>query len=94
MKTEVYSWRVSRGLKSDLERVARRRKVRVSAILDTAVREWLANNAADIADDEEQRKLHQAVEACAGVLTGNNPRRAESASELIRKSLSRRYGRR
>jgi hypothetical protein len=94
MKSEVYSWRISSGLKQDLERAARRRKVSVSAVLDAAVREWLEKNALDIADDDEQRQLHIAAEACLGVLKGRNPRRAENTASLIRKSLRRRYGRR
>ena len=94
MKSEVYSWRISSSLKQDLERVARHRKVTVSVVLHTAVREWLAKNVVDIADDEEQKRLHEAAQACLGVLKGRNSRRAENASELIHKSLRRRYGRR
>ncbi len=93
MKTEVYSWRLSAGLKSDLERAARSRKVRVSAVLDMAVREWLAKNAVDIADDEEQKRLHAAAEPFIGRITGNRPRRSEMVRELVRKSLARKYGR-
>lgn len=91
MKTEVYSWRVSRELKSDLEHAARARKVRVSTVLDMAVREWLAKNAR--AGDDEQKRLHAAAERCVGVIAGKNPRRAETAAATIRKSLRRQYGR-
>ena len=35
MKTEVYSWRLSGELKSDLEREARLRRVPVSLVLET-----------------------------------------------------------
>jgi len=94
MKSQVYSWRISSALKMDLERVARHRRVPVSELVDTAVREWLEKNTVDIADDEEQKKLHAAAEACLGVLKGRDPHRAENAAELIRKSLRRRYGRR
>jgi len=93
MKTEVYSWRLSRGLKSDLERAARARKVRVSALLDVAVREWLAKNAVDITDDEEQKRLHAAVAPYLGCIRGGNPRRAETASKTVKEILRRRYGR-
>ena len=58
MKTEVYSWRLSRELKSDLEREARLRKVSVSSVLETAVRDWLRKSNADVPDDQAQRKLH------------------------------------
>ncbi|MGA2300523.1 MAG: hypothetical protein ABSG77_07505 [Candidatus Acidiferrum sp.] len=93
MKTEVYSWRLPPSLKADLERVARVRKIRVSAVLDIAVREWLAKNAQEIAGDEEQKRLHAAAEKCIGVIAGKNPRRAETAAATIRKSLRRQYGR-
>jgi len=93
MKTEVYSWRVSAGLKSELARVARARKLRVSAVLEMLVRKWLAENALDLADDEEQKRLHAIAERSFGVFKGRDPRRSERVSELMGKSLRRRYGR-
>ena len=93
MRTEVYSWRLSRGLKSDIERAARLKKMPVSAVLDSAVRDWLAKNAKDVAGDEEQQRLHAAIEPFIGAIRGTNPRRAENASMLIKKSLRRRYAR-
>jgi predicted transcriptional regulator len=93
MKTEVYSWRVSSELKSDLERVARGRKVSVSAVLDMVVRDWLKKSGVDTATDEEQRRLHAAAEGCLGVLAGRNPRRAETARKAIQAKLRKRYGR-
>ncbi len=64
MKTEVYSWRLSGELKSDLEREARLRKLPVSSVLDLAVRDWLKKSGADVAGDDVQRQLHAASEAC------------------------------
>jgi hypothetical protein len=93
VKTDVYSWRLSRGLKSDIERAARLKKMRVSAVLDSAVRDWLAKNAKDIAGDEEQKRLHDAVAPLLGSIRGRNPRRAETASALLKKSLRSRYAR-
>jgi hypothetical protein len=93
MKTEVYSWRLSRSLKADLERAARLHKVSASKILDLALREWLAKNAKDIAGDEEQRRLHAAVERCIGVFASGNPRGSETVREVVRKRLADRYGR-
>ena len=93
MKSEVYSWRLAPSVKADLERIARVRKIRVSAVLDMAVREWLTKNVQEIASDEEQKRLHAAVERCVGVIAGKNPRRAETATATIRKSLRRQYGR-
>jgi hypothetical protein len=93
MRSEVYSWRLSGELKSDLEREARLRKVPVSSILDLAVREWLKKSGLDVAGDEAQRELHTAAAKCLGVLAGATPRRAETAREAIRRRLRRRRAR-
>jgi len=93
MKTEVYSWRLSGELKSDLERQARLRKVSVSTVLETAVRDWLKKSNADVPGDQAQRRLHTAAARCLGVLAGLNSRRAETAREVVRKRLRRRYAR-
>jgi hypothetical protein len=93
MKSEVYSWRVSSELKSDLEREARLRNKPLAALLDLAVREWLKNSAADISGDEEQRRLHEAASQCVGAFAGRNPHRAENARQAIRARLRRRHGR-
>jgi hypothetical protein len=93
MRTEVYSWRLSGELKSDLEREARARKVPVSSILDIAVRDWLKKSNGDATDDELQRELHSAAAKSLGVLTGQDPRRSEAAREKIRKRLKRRNAR-
>ena len=61
MDTEVYSWRVSRELKSDLERQARIRKTSLSAVLNLAARDWLKQSAMTIGEDEEQRRLHSSA---------------------------------
>lgn len=93
MKTEVYSWRVSSDLKSDLERAARHRRVPLSAILEEAARRWLRESAAKLSDDETQRRLHDAVEPWIGALSGLHPADAQSVRRVIRRRLARRYGR-
>jgi predicted transcriptional regulator len=93
MKTEVYSWRLSGELKSDLERAARLRKVSASSILDQAVREWLQKSRVDASDDEVQRQLHAEAAKCFGALASGNPNRAETARQAIRQRLRRRRGR-
>jgi hypothetical protein len=87
MKTEIYSWRLSEELKSDLEREARLRRLPVSSLLEVAVREWLKKSGEDVAGDEAQRKLHAAVEDCIGLLAGSDPRRSEKVRETVRKRL-------
>lgn len=93
MKTEVYSWRLSGELKSDLERKARLRKVPVSAVLETAVRDWLKHSDAEVPDDEAQRELHAAAANCLGALASGNARRADTARDVLRKLLRRRHAR-
>jgi len=93
MKTEVYSWRLSSEVKSDLEREARERKVPVSSVLDLAVREWLKKHNADNGDQEAQRRLHSAAADCLGVLARGNPKRSETARAAIRERLRRRNAR-
>lgn len=93
MKTEVYSWRLSRYLKSDLEREARLRRLPLSALLDLAVSEWLKRNSGELSGDEAQRKLHFSAARYLGAIAGRNPRRAETARESIRKRLRSRHAR-
>ena len=93
MKTEVYSWRLSRYLKSDLEREARLRRLSLSALLDLAVSEWLKRNSGELSGDEAQRKLHASAARCLGAFAGRNSRRAENARDAIRKRLRGRNAR-
>ncbi|MGA2354593.1 MAG: hypothetical protein ABSG02_08855 [Terriglobales bacterium] len=93
MRTEVYSWRLSGDLKSDLEREARLRKVPVSAVLETAVRDWLKKGEADLSEQDAQRRLHAAAAHCFGVVAGGNPRRSETARAAVRERLKRRHAR-
>jgi hypothetical protein len=93
MRTEVYSWRVSGELKSNLEREARLRKVPVSSILDMAVRDWLKRSDVETGVEEAQRKLHAAAASCLGLLAGRDSRRAETARRAVRERLGRRYAR-
>ena len=93
MDTEVYSWRVSRDLKSDLERQARIRKTSLAAVLNLAARDWLKQSAVTIGEDDEQRRLHEAAMKCVGTIAGGSPRRAETARETLRERIKLRHGR-
>ena len=93
MRTQVYSWRVSSELKSDLEREARARKAPVSSILDAAAREWLKRTGANAGEDSEQDRLHAAAASCLGALAGRNPHRAERARDAVRARLAKRHAR-
>ena len=93
MKTEVYSWRVSRDLKTDLEHEARRRKTSLSAVLDLAAREWLKKSSAGSEGDEAQRRMHQAASKCLGAFASGVAHRSESARHTLRQRLRQRHGR-
>jgi hypothetical protein len=93
MKTEVYSWRVSRELKSGLEREARRRKLSLSALLDLAASEWLKNSAADPESGDEQQRLRRSAAAAFGCLAGSKVPRSKNARQAVRDRLRKRYGR-
>jgi hypothetical protein len=93
MRTEVYSWRLSGELKSDLEREARLRKVPVSVVLETAVRDWLKKGDPDASEDEAQQRLHAAAANCMGAIVGGNSRRAETARATLSTRLKQRHGR-
>ncbi len=90
MKTDVYTWRLSRELKADLEREARLRNKPVSSLLDLAVREWFERRTLEPADDEVQTKLHAAAKASFGVISSGPPRRSENVRKDVRKRLRRR----
>lgn len=93
MKTEVYSWRVSPDLKTDLEREARRRNISLSAALDLAAQEWL-KKPADAADDaERQHELQRAAAQSFGAFASGESRRAETARQAVRRRLRRKYAR-
>jgi len=93
MKTEVYSWRVSSDVKTSLEREARRRKISMSAALDSAAREWLLKSGVSNEGNEEQRRLQEAASRWLGTLASGNARRSETAAQNVRDRLRRRYGR-
>ncbi|MBZ5619565.1 MAG: hypothetical protein LAQ69_12705 [Acidobacteriia bacterium] len=92
MGTEVYRWRLSSELKSDLEREARLRKTSASAVLNLAVPDWLKQSTVNVGEDVEQRRLHEAASNCFGTFAGRNSRRAETGRQAILQRL--RQGRR
>jgi len=94
MRTEVYSWRLSRELKTEVERAARLRRESVSSILEAAVRDWLKKSAAgNEGDEEQQRRLHAEAESCFGTITSGKRDRSENVRARVRARLDRRYGR-
>ena len=93
MKSEVYSWRVSRELKSGLEREARRRKLSLSAVLDLTALDWLNRSGQDSGSDEEQHRLHTSAEKVFGSIAGGDPSRSKNVRRSVRERLKRRNDR-
>jgi hypothetical protein len=94
MKSEVYSWRLSRDLKDDLEEAARRERVSVARLLERIAREWLKARAAAAADDEaEQERLRAIAMRFAGTLRSGDPDLSEKVSERVRERLLRAHAR-
>ena len=91
METEVYSWRVSSELKSNLERAARQRNTTVADALRQAATAWMQPDGASADAEADQRRIRTAVEACAGTLSGLPG--SENVSSFVKEKLRRRYAR-
>ena len=93
MKTEVYSWRLSPHLKSELQEAARVERKSLSDLLEEITKDWLQRTRHQSEDEEErQRRLHEAALKCAGTIDGG-PDLAENAKSEVRARIARRYGR-
>lgn len=93
MTTKIYSLRMSEEVRRDLERVARRRKVKVSQVIHTALREWLAQNRRDISDDKEQKRLHAIAARLVGTIHSGKRDGSTRVREIVRARLAEKYGR-
>lgn len=89
-KSEVYSWRVSPELKDRLMRAAHVRNSSLAELLDEITTTWLQDQA-ESGGEARQRALHEALASCIGVLAGDDPHRAERASELVKEKLRARH---
>ena len=92
MKSEVYSWRLSVDRKAALEEEARREGTSLSALLDRVTADWLAERRNGRSnDDAEQAAIRKRAMAAIGSIRGNDPTRAERASELVREIIARKH---
>jgi hypothetical protein len=87
VKTEVFSWRLSTALKSQLEREARLRKTSVAALLDDAARTLLARDNGDLNEEDEQTRLRQAAEKWIGSVELPWTNASGRVSEIVRDKL-------
>jgi predicted DNA-binding ribbon-helix-helix protein len=93
MKGEVYSWRLTRDLKDDLEEAARREGVSLSRLLERIARDWLQRRSAAADDEDEQERIRARAMRFVGSIQGGDPDRAAKARERVREVLARKYGR-
>ncbi len=93
MKTEVYSWRVSADLKTELEREARRRNMSLSAVLDLAAEDWLKKADVEPGGEEEQVRLQMTASHCFGAFASGDAHRSENVRQTLRKRLRQRHER-
>ena len=89
-KSDVYTWRVSSALKASLEEVARSEGRTLARLLDDIAAEHVRlAGTRDGSEAERQRRLHKRAARFAGLIAGNQPRRAERSRELVRARLRR-----
>jgi hypothetical protein len=94
MKGEVYSWRLSRDLKDDLEAAARREGVSLSRLLERMARDWLKARVAAAQDEEaEQERIRARAMRYVGALRSGDPELSEKVSERVRERLLRAHAR-
>ena len=92
MKTEVYRWRLSHHLKSQLQEAARAEQKSVSDLLEEIVKSWLRHTRGQSeAEEERQQRVREAVMKCAGTIEGS-PDLAENARSEVRARIARRHG--
>ena len=78
--TEVYSWRVERHLKQELEAAARSEQTSVARLLSHIVRDWLRSGYAAADDERAQSRVREKAEQYLGTVGGGDPSRAEQAA--------------
>jgi hypothetical protein len=94
-KGQVYRWRPSPKLKKELEAVARDENASIDAILERAVREWLARRTPRAKKDADQARRRAALMACAGIFRGDGTSAtSERVREVVGEYLEAKYGRR
>lgn len=92
MKTEVYSWRLSPVLKTQLEEAARAERKSLAELLERIAEDWLAH-ARNGNEEERQQQLRSAALKFVGTIQGDNSNRAENARSELRSRIARRHGR-
>ena len=88
-KSEVFNWRLSRRLKTELEAAARDEKTSVSAVLERIARDWLKGRKPRI-DDEKQRRLRKQLFKAIGEISAagiSGPHIGSATNERVREVM-------
>lgn len=87
MKSEVYSWRVSKALKEALEAEARASDVSLARLLEQISEEWLESRRREQA--ARQNEIREAAARYVGGIAGGNPNRSEEVTAAVRARLAK-----
>jgi hypothetical protein len=94
MKTDVYSWRVSRARKAALEEAARAERTSVAELLNRATDELIrSRHERASADEREQVRVRRAAMRFVGACHGGDPDRSRQLRVRLREKLARRRAR-
>jgi hypothetical protein len=92
-KSEVYSWRLTADLKTELETAARDENMTVSALLESMAREWLGRRGSS-EDEQRVERRRAAMLALAGTIPlGGGPYTNKRVREIVTARLKARHGR-
>lgn len=94
MKTEVYSWRITPRLKSDLESAARNEKLSVAQLLERITQEWLTRSPGQGTEADEEQRIRAAVQPWIGSFASGETDRAANVRTLLRERLANKARRR
>jgi predicted DNA-binding ribbon-helix-helix protein len=93
MKSEVYSWRLSPVLKTELEEAARAEKKSLAQLLEQIAGDWLSRpREGDPSEEERQQRIRAAVLKTVGTIHGGDPDGAQNARTEVRARIARRHG--
>jgi len=92
-KTEVYSWRISPRLKSELEEAAQAEKKSMAVLLEEIAEDWLERSREREPEDEGQERLRAAAMRFVGAVQSGQSQRAENARSTVRSRIARRHER-
>ncbi len=92
-KTEVYSWRMSPRLKSELEEAAQAERKSMAVLLEEIAEDWLERSKEPGQEDEEQERMRATAMKFVGVIESGQSLRAENARSEVRARIARRHER-